>query len=77
MNENESSQHKTNLSDTQFLYFDLGITTSIAIVMGRTEPYPRLVPRRPMGSLVSFQNVASIIIQVVVSASVQVLFPSI
>jgi cation-transporting ATPase 13A2 len=64
--------HETNLADTQFLYIDLGITTTIAVVMGRTEPYPKLVPQTPMGSLVSFANVFSIIVQVLISTTVQV-----
>ena len=43
----------TNLGDTQFLYIDLVITTTVAVLMGRTGPWERLVAKRPQGSLVS------------------------
>ncbi|CAG7728857.1 unnamed protein product [Allacma fusca] len=63
--------HKTNFADTQFLFIDLGITTTIAVVMGRTEPHPRLVTKRPMGSLISFQNIVSILLQIFTSGVIQ------
>jgi len=64
--------HKTNFADTQFLFIDLGITTTIAVAMGRTGPYHRLVSKRPMGSLVSFQNVLSILAQILISSVIQI-----
>lgn len=62
----------SNLADVQFLYIDLVITTTLAVVMGRAEPYSRIVAKRPIGSLSSAQNIISILSQVVVSASLQV-----
>merc|ERR1719270_1449435 len=56
---------KTNLGDTQFLYIDLVITTSVAVLMGRTGPWHTLVSKRPPGSLVSGPTLASILAQVV------------
>uniref|UniRef100_A0A4W4G1E9 P-type ATPase A domain-containing protein n=1 Tax=Electrophorus electricus TaxID=8005 RepID=A0A4W4G1E9_ELEEL len=38
---------KTNLSDLQFLFFDLAMVTVLAIVMGRGGPSDELHPRRP------------------------------
>jgi len=63
---------RTNLADMQFLYIDLGITTSVAVFMGRTGPAPILVPRSPPSSLVSFANVAALLLQVVITTGVQV-----
>uniref|UniRef100_A0A4W3IYZ7 ATPase cation transporting 13A2 n=1 Tax=Callorhinchus milii TaxID=7868 RepID=A0A4W3IYZ7_CALMI len=42
----------SNLGDWQYLFFDLAVTTTIAIFMGRTEPTKELVPQRPLGSLI-------------------------
>ncbi|XP_033763679.1 probable cation-transporting ATPase 13A3 isoform X1 [Pecten maximus] len=63
---------EANLSDTQFLYVDLVITTSIAIFMGYTKPTLVLSPKRPPGSLVKLSNLLSIIVHVVLVALVQV-----
>ena len=41
--------NSTNLGDTQFLYIDLVITTSVAVLMGRTKPWSVLVKQRPPG----------------------------
>jgi len=60
------------LADPEFLYIDLVITTSLAIAMGRTEPYNRIVAKRPIGSLSSVQNVVSIICQIIVTLCIQV-----
>jgi magnesium-transporting ATPase (P-type) len=56
----------------QFLYVDLAITTSIAVVMGRTGPATRLVSERPVGSLVSASNIIPLIMQVLVTVAVQI-----
>ncbi|KAL4220880.1 hypothetical protein ACF0H5_019146 [Mactra antiquata] len=60
-----------NLGDVQFLYIDLCITTVIAILMGYTGAYERLVVRRPEGSLVKANNLLSILLQVVCAAIFQ------
>ncbi|XP_056450032.1 cation-transporting ATPase 13A2 isoform X1 [Gadus chalcogrammus] len=44
---------KTNLSDWQFLFFDLFLVTLLAIVMGRGGPSEELHPRRPPASLIA------------------------
>uniref|UniRef100_A0A0B7AE23 Cation-transporting ATPase n=1 Tax=Arion vulgaris TaxID=1028688 RepID=A0A0B7AE23_9EUPU len=62
---------RTNLSDFEFLYTDLIITTSIAILMGNTAAYHKLVKKTPPGSLVSVPNLISIISQVVLSFAFQ------
>ena len=56
--------NKTNLGDTQFLYIDLIITTTIAVLMGRTGPLDKLSSQRPPGSLVTGPTLASILAQV-------------
>ncbi|XP_078374483.1 polyamine-transporting ATPase 13A3-like isoform X2 [Oculina patagonica] len=62
----------SNLSDWQYLYIDLVIITSLALVMGKTEAYPLLVARRPGGSLMSPVVVFSLISQIIVQTMVQV-----
>jgi len=56
----------------QFLYIDLFITTSIAVLMGRTGPAARLVSERPMGSLTSTSNIVPLILQILVTVAVQI-----
>ena len=65
--------NKTNLGDTQFLYIDLVITTTVAVLMGRTGPWSSLSPMRPPGSLVTGPTLASIAGQVAASAGGQLL----
>ncbi len=62
----------TNLGDQQFLYIDLVITTTVAVLMGWTKAYTRLVPERPPGSLVSGPNLVSIFTQIFVTMAIQV-----
>ena len=62
----------TNLSDNQFLYIDLAITTTVAILMGWTGPWETLVAQRPPGSLISGPNLFSIFSQILLSLGVQV-----
>ncbi|XP_032238659.2 polyamine-transporting ATPase 13A3 isoform X2 [Nematostella vectensis] len=62
----------SNLSDFQFLYIDLVIITSLALVMGYQHPYPILVSRRPGGSLVAPIVLVSLISQIVIQITVQV-----
>ncbi len=62
---------KTNLGDAMFLYIDLVILGALAIFMGSTKPYPKLVKRRPPGSLVSFSNLFSICVQILAVLALQ------
>uniref|UniRef100_T1H8S0 Cation-transporting ATPase n=1 Tax=Rhodnius prolixus TaxID=13249 RepID=T1H8S0_RHOPR len=55
----------------EFLYVDLVITTSLAVVMGRSEPSPRLVPQRPLSSLISLSNLIPLILQVILAVTIQ------
>ena len=45
--------NRTNLGDTQYLYIDLVITTTVAVLMGRTKPWNVLVKQRPPGRFFS------------------------
>ncbi|KAM3921896.1 polyamine-transporting ATPase 13A2 isoform 2-T2 [Leptodactylus fuscus] len=53
----------TNLGDFQFLLFDLVITTTLAVLMGRTGPASELGLRRPLGTLISIPVLGSLIVQ--------------
>nr|CAD7403639.1 unnamed protein product [Timema cristinae] len=64
--------HGTMLGNVQFLYIDLVITTTLAVVMGRTGPTSKLVPQRPLGSLVAAVNVIPLLLQIVLTLVVQV-----
>ena len=64
--------NKTNLGDTQFLYIDLVITTTVAVLMGRTGPWHSLVQERPPGSLVSAATLLSVGLQILASLAGQV-----
>ncbi|XP_074653844.1 polyamine-transporting ATPase 13A3-like isoform X2 [Tubulanus polymorphus] len=61
----------TNLGDFQFLYIDLVITTTVAILMGHTAAYDKLVPERPKGSLLSPIVLISILGHITLQAAVQ------
>jgi len=63
--------NKTNLGDTQFLYIDLVITTTVAVLMGRTKPWNKLVEKRPIGSLISGMTLFSIFLQIVATLGAQ------
>eukprot|EP00095_Tigriopus_kingsejongensis_P002264 snap_masked-scaffold633_size121756-processed-gene-0.12 protein:Tk02264 transcript:snap_masked-scaffold633_size121756-processed-gene-0.12-mRNA-1 annotation:"probable cation-transporting atpase 13a3-like" len=63
---------KTNLGDAQFLYIDLVITTVVAILMSWTEAYPKLVAKRPPGSLVSGPNLFSLFMHIFLTIFFQV-----
>lgn len=62
----------SNLGDWQYLYIDLVIITSLALVMGQTEAYPILVAQRPGGSLMCPVVLFSLISQITVQTTVQV-----
>lgn len=63
----------TNLGDQQFLYIDLAIVTTAAILMGYTGAYEQLVAERPMGSLMSLINLFSIFFEMALVFAFQVL----
>ncbi|NXM73863.1 AT132 ATPase, partial [Serilophus lunatus] len=63
----------TNLSDFQFLFFDLVITTTVAVLMGRTGPARDLGTERPQGALISVLVLGSLLLQTALLISVQVL----
>jgi magnesium-transporting ATPase (P-type) len=65
--------NRTNLGDTQFLYIDLVITTTVAVLMGRTGAYSRIVKQRPFGNLVAGATLMSIFSQILVSLAAQVI----
>lgn len=60
------------LSDVQFLYIDLAITSSLAFTMGNQGPSSTLVAKRPMSSLISLGNVIPLILQIGLCAGIQV-----
>ncbi|XP_027549015.1 cation-transporting ATPase 13A2 isoform X3 [Neopelma chrysocephalum] len=63
----------TNLSDFQFLFFDLVITTTVAVLMGRTGPARALGLVRPPGTLISALVLGSLLLQTALLITVQVL----
>lgn len=67
------SQINTNLSDFQFLFFDLIITTTVAVLMGRTGPAQELGVERPQGALISVLVLGSLLLQTALLITVQVL----
>ncbi|XP_069775025.1 polyamine-transporting ATPase 13A2 isoform X2 [Narcine bancroftii] len=63
----------SNLGDWQYLYFDLVITTTVAILMGRTGPAKQLAAQRPVGSLINITILGSLLLQTVLVVLIQVL----
>ncbi|XP_075407257.1 polyamine-transporting ATPase 13A2 isoform X3 [Tenrec ecaudatus] len=61
----------TNLSDMQFLAIDLGITTTVAVLMSRTGPALVLGRARPPGALLSVPVLGSLLLQVALMAGIQ------
>mmetsp|Transcript_11776 Transcript_11776/g.11736 ORF Transcript_11776/g.11736 Transcript_11776/m.11736 type:complete len:138 (+) Transcript_11776:2522-2935(+) len=61
-----------NLGDWQYLYIDLFILIPMSITMSRTGAHKTLSKVLPLGELISFQNLASVISQIVIQASFQV-----
>jgi magnesium-transporting ATPase (P-type) len=64
--------NRTNLGDTQYLYIDLVITTTVAVLMGRTKPWNVLVKQRPPGSLVAGATLFSLVCQILATLAAQV-----
>ncbi|XP_032223526.1 polyamine-transporting ATPase 13A3 [Nematostella vectensis] len=62
----------SNLADFQFLYIDLVVITSLALVMGNQHPFPYLVSQRPGGSLVAPIVLFSLLSQIVTQIAFQV-----
>ncbi|CAG0920834.1 unnamed protein product [Notodromas monacha] len=62
---------KTNLGDTQYLYIDLFITGTVAVLMGHSQAYPTLNKKRPPGSLVSPRIIASLVVHSLLSSGAQ------
>ncbi|KZS08802.1 putative Cation-transporting ATPase 13A2 [Daphnia magna] len=62
---------RTTLGDYMFLYHDLFITTTVAVLMGHTDPYPNLVVHRPRGSLLTSSNMLSLVMQIALTAAIQ------
>jgi magnesium-transporting ATPase (P-type) len=62
---------RTNLGDTQYLFIDLFITGTVAILMGYSAAYGRLHKKRPPGSLVSPRIVASLVAHALLSLGAQ------
>ncbi|XP_039223537.1 polyamine-transporting ATPase 13A2 [Crotalus tigris] len=63
----------TNLSDGQFLFTDLIITTTIVALMGKTEPAEDLGLRRPQGALISLAVLGSLCLQTALIVAVLVI----
>lgn len=57
----------------QFLYVDLIITTTLAVVMGRSGPSKNLVSQRPISSLMSLANIIPLILQILLTIFMQYL----
>uniref|UniRef100_A0A8C3SEC1 Polyamine-transporting ATPase 13A2 n=1 Tax=Chelydra serpentina TaxID=8475 RepID=A0A8C3SEC1_CHESE len=63
----------TNLSDFQFLFFDLVITMTVAVLMGKTGPAKELGTRRPQGALISIVVLGSLLLQTALLITIQVM----
>ncbi|CBY13135.1 unnamed protein product [Oikopleura dioica] len=61
----------SNLGDMEFLWIDLGITTTVAIFMSNNDAWPILVKKRPPGSLLNPTILMSLILQVIVVIALQ------
>ncbi|XP_070560600.1 polyamine-transporting ATPase 13A3-like isoform X8 [Ptychodera flava] len=62
---------QSNLGDFMFMYIDLCIITVVAIFMGRSEAYAKIVTRKPLSQLMTTPILASLILQITVQALVQ------
>ncbi|BGP17337.1 hypothetical protein JCM10213_007551 [Rhodosporidiobolus nylandii] len=62
----------STLGDFQFLYIDLALILPIAVTMGRTEPFPRINPKRPTANLISKKVLSSLIGQIVLTSGFQI-----
>ncbi|XP_013910145.1 PREDICTED: probable cation-transporting ATPase 13A2 [Thamnophis sirtalis] len=63
----------TNLSDGQFLFIDLIITTTMVALMGKTGPAEDLGLKRPQGALLSLAVLGSLCLQMALIVAVLVI----
>ena len=63
---------RSNLGDLQYLYIDLFIIMPFAVTMSLTGAYHKIVPRRPLGSLVHPIILTSLILQIMTQLAFQV-----
>ncbi|XP_037694065.1 probable cation-transporting ATPase 13A4 isoform X3 [Choloepus didactylus] len=61
-----------SLSNYQFLFQDLAITTLIGVTMNLNGAYPKLVPFRPAGRLISPPLLLSVILNVLLSLAMHI-----
>uniref|UniRef100_A0A4W2H061 Cation-transporting ATPase n=1 Tax=Bos indicus x Bos taurus TaxID=30522 RepID=A0A4W2H061_BOBOX len=61
-----------NLSNYQFLFQDLAITTIIGVTMNLNGAYPKLVPFRPAGRLISPPLLLSVILNILLSLAMHI-----
>ncbi|XP_036601114.1 polyamine-transporting ATPase 13A2 isoform X3 [Trichosurus vulpecula] len=61
----------TNLSDLQFLFVDLAIITSVAMLMSFTGPAPELGVSRPPGALLCVAVLGSLLLQTALVVAIQ------
>lgn len=59
------------MGDTQFLFIDLVVTTSLTVAICRQGPSETLGAKRPPGSLVSGSNLIPLFLQIVLCGAVQ------
>ncbi|XP_050530519.1 polyamine-transporting ATPase 13A3-like isoform X2 [Daktulosphaira vitifoliae] len=59
------------LGNFQFLYFDFVLTTSLAIVMGDSEPADKVFPHRPLSRILTPKNLIPLFLQILVCALIQ------
>ncbi|XP_053546238.1 polyamine-transporting ATPase 13A2 isoform X2 [Bombina bombina] len=63
----------SNLGDPQFLLIDLVITTSMAVLMGKTGPANELGIKRPLATLISITVLGSLVIQTLLILATQLM----
>lgn len=61
-----------SLSNYQFLFQDLAITTLIGVTMNLNGAYPKLVPFRPAGRLISPPLLLSVILNILLSLAMHI-----
>lgn len=64
-------QRGIELSNAEFLFVDLVITTSLAFMISRAGPARRLMPHRPIMSLVAPSNVIPLLLHITATALIQ------
>ncbi|XP_044741130.1 polyamine-transporting ATPase 13A3 isoform X2 [Chrysoperla carnea] len=65
---------ESNLTDLEFLYIDLFVITVFAYFFGKSEAYTKkIVPERPLNSLIGLTPVLSLIIQMILVGTFQLI----